>query len=64
MKMSDMNYTEAMQRLESILAQLEEGNKTVDELSALVQEASELVKLCRSKLKTTEESIQKAFEGV
>lgn len=62
--MSDMNYTEAMQRLESILAQLEEGNKTVDELSALVQEASELVKLCRSKLKTTEESIQKAFEGV
>lgn len=62
--MSDLNYTEAMQRLEAILAQLEEGNKTVDELSALVQEASELIKLCRSKLRSTEESIQKAFEGI
>jgi exodeoxyribonuclease VII small subunit len=61
--MSDINYTEAMQRLESILAQLEEGNKSVDELSTLVKEASELVKLCRTKLKTTEEEIQKAFEG-
>jgi exodeoxyribonuclease VII small subunit len=61
--MSEMNYTEAMQRLESILAQLEEGNKSVDELSALVREASELVKLCRTKLKSTEEEIQKAFEG-
>lgn len=62
--MSEMNYTEAMQRLESILNQLEEGNKTVDELSALVQEASELIKLCRSTLRSTEESIQKAFEGI
>ncbi|WP_026950483.1 exodeoxyribonuclease VII small subunit [Algoriphagus mannitolivorans] len=62
--MSDLNYTEAMQRLETILTQLEEGNKTVDELSALVQEASELIKLCRSKLRSTEESIQKAFEGI
>lgn len=59
-----MNYTEAMQRLETILAQLEEGNKTVDELSSLVKEASELVKLCRIKLRTTEEEIQKAFEGI
>lgn len=62
--MSDLNYTEAMQRLETILTQLEEGNKTVDELSALVQEASELIKLCRTKLRSTEESIQKAFEGI
>ena len=62
--MSDLNYTEAMQRLETILSQLEEGNKSVDELSALVQEASELIKLCRTKLRSTEESIQKAFEGI
>lgn len=62
--MSDLSYTEAMQRLESILSQLEEGNKTVDELSALVLEASELIKLCRTKLRTTEESIQIAFEGI
>lgn len=58
-----MTYTQAMQRLEAILSQLEEGNKTVDELSALVKEAAELVKLCRLKLRSTESDIQKAFEG-
>ncbi|MBC6368490.1 exodeoxyribonuclease VII small subunit [Algoriphagus sp. AK58] len=61
--MSEMTYTQAMQRLESILSQLEEGNKTVDELSDLVKEAAELVKLCRLKLRSTESDIQKAFEG-
>lgn len=58
-----MSYTQAMQRLELILSQLEEGNKSVDELSALVKEASELVKFCRTKLRSTEEEIQKAFDG-
>ncbi|MFN3760714.1 MAG: exodeoxyribonuclease VII small subunit [Algoriphagus aquaeductus] len=61
--MSDLTYTQAMQRLEAILTQLEEGNKTVDELSSLVKEAAELVKHCRSKLKSTEADIQQAFEG-
>lgn len=61
--MSDINYNEAMIRLESILAQLEEGKKSVDELAELVQEAALLVKICKSKLRSTEEEIQKAFEG-
>ncbi|MGM0945326.1 MAG: exodeoxyribonuclease VII small subunit [Bacteroidota bacterium] len=60
--MNELNYTTAMQRLELIVAQLEEGKKSVDELSELVKEASDLVKLCRTKLKATEEDIQKAFE--
>jgi exodeoxyribonuclease VII small subunit len=61
--MSDINYQEAMNRLEIILAELEEGKKSVDELAELVHEATHLVKNCRTKLKTTEEEIQKAFEG-
>lgn len=61
--MNELNYTQAMQRLELIVAQLEEGKKSVDELSDLVKEASELVNQCRKKLKTTEEDIQKAFEN-
>ena len=60
--MKDLNYTAAMTRLDSILSQLEEGNKSVDELSDLVKEAAELVKLCRTKLKTTEADIQDAFQ--
>jgi exodeoxyribonuclease VII small subunit len=61
--MKDQSYTEAMVRLESILLQLEEGNKSVDELSDLVKEAAELVKHCKTKLKATESDIQTAFEG-
>ncbi|WP_026954587.1 exodeoxyribonuclease VII small subunit [Algoriphagus vanfongensis] len=57
-----MNYQEATDRLELILSQLEEGKKSVDELSDLVKEASELVKFCKTKLKNTEEEIQKAFD--
>ncbi|WP_297335307.1 exodeoxyribonuclease VII small subunit [Algoriphagus sp.] len=60
--MKELNYTDAMQRLELIVTQLEEGKKSVDELSQLVNEASELVNICREKLKNTEASIQKVFE--
>ena len=62
--MTELTYTQAMQRLETILTQLEEGNKSVDELSDLVKEAAELVKECRKKLRTTESEIQNAFEGI
>ncbi|HAH37273.1 MAG TPA: exodeoxyribonuclease VII small subunit [Algoriphagus sp.] len=60
--MKDLNYQQALERIELILAQLEEGKKSVDELSELVKEATELVSFCKKKLKTTEEEIQKAFE--
>lgn len=60
--MNKPSYSEAIARIEVILGDLEEGKKGVDELSALVKEAAELVKICKSKLKTTEEEIQKAFD--
>jgi exodeoxyribonuclease VII small subunit len=62
--MKDYTYTQAMQRLETILAQLEEGTATVDTLSELVKEAAELVEFCREKLRNTEDEVQKAFEGL
>lgn len=62
--MNEINYNEAMSRLDTILAELEEGKKSVDELSELVKEAAKLVNTCRTKLKTTEEEIKKAFDGV
>jgi exodeoxyribonuclease VII small subunit len=60
--MTELTYTESMNRLELILSELEEGKKSVDELSALVKEAADLVKSCRNKLKSTEDEISKAFE--
>jgi exodeoxyribonuclease VII small subunit len=62
--MKDYTYTQAMQRLEAILAQLEEGSSNVDTLAELVREAAELVKFCRAKLRKTEDEVQNAFEGM
>ena len=62
--MKDYTYTQAMQRLEAILAQLEEGSSNVDTLAELVKEATELVKFCRAKLRKTEDEVQNAFEGM
>lgn len=62
--MKDYTYTKAMQRLEAILAQLEEGSSNVDTLADLVKEAAELVKFCRTKLRKTEDEVQNAFEGM
>lgn len=62
--MKDYTYTQAMQRLEAILVQLEEGTTNVDTLADLVKEAAELVKFCRAKLRKTENEVQNAFEGM
>lgn len=62
--MTDYTYSQAMERLEAILNQLEEGTTSVDTLTELVQEAAALVKQCRAKLRSTEEAVQGAFEGV
>ena len=62
--MKDYTYTPAMQRLEAILAELEEGSSNVDTLADLVKEAAELVKFCRAKLRKTEDEVQNAFEGM
>ena len=62
--MKDYTYTQAMQRLVAILAQLEEGSSNVDTLADLVKEAAELVKFCRAKLRKTEDEVQNAFEGM
>ena len=62
--MKDYTYTQAMQRLEAILTQLEEGSSNVDTLAELVKEAAELVKFCRTKLRNTEDEVQNAFEGM
>lgn len=57
----NLSYDQALARIEEIVNHLEDENKSIDELSTLVKEASELVQYCKKKLKMTEEDIQKAF---
>ncbi|MGH2642984.1 MAG: exodeoxyribonuclease VII small subunit [Chitinophagaceae bacterium] len=61
--MSDtLNYTEAFNELQEIVAEIEEGEISVDELSAKVKRAAQLIKICRKKLTSTEEDVNKILK--
>lgn len=51
-------YAEMMQELERILEQLESDTIDVDELSARVKRASELIRLCRQRLVDSQTEIE------
>lgn len=52
------SYGEASARLEEILQHIEEGQVDIDELSGLVKEAADLVKLCRAKIQAAEVQVK------
>ena len=53
----EINYTEAFEELQQIVGDIEEGEISVDELSIKVKRASELIKICKNKLTSTEEDV-------
>lgn len=57
MEQHDINYAEAFSELQDIVAALEKGEISVDELSRKVKRAALLIKICRSKLSATEEDV-------
>lgn len=59
MAKKEMKYAEAVGEIESILQQLENGDLDVDELAEKVKRISYLIKLCKTKLQNTEESVNK-----
>jgi exodeoxyribonuclease VII small subunit len=52
-----INYTTAFEELKQIVIEIEQAEITVDELSQKVKRASELIKICKSKLTNTEEDV-------
>lgn len=61
--MSDkINYTDAFEELQTIVSEIEDGEISVDELSAKVKRATELIKICKSKLTSTEEDVNKILK--
>ena len=60
--MSSDNYTAAFEELHRIVSEIEEGSITVDELSAKVKRAAELINICKTKLATTEEDVNKILK--
>lgn len=56
------NYTEAYQELLRIVAEIEKGEITVDELSEKVKRAAQLIRICKAKLTSTEEDVNKILK--
>lgn len=61
--MSDTpNYTEAFEELQTIVLEIEQGEISVDELSEKVKRAAQLIQICKTKLTTTEEDVNKILK--
>lgn len=56
-----MNYGEAMAEIEKILASLQNENADVDTLAERVKRASELIAVCRTKLRKAEDDVNAIF---
>jgi exodeoxyribonuclease VII small subunit len=59
-----MNYTDAFEELQSIVSEIENGEISVDELSEKVKRATELIRVCKLKLTTTEEDVNKILKDL
>jgi exodeoxyribonuclease VII small subunit len=55
----DVGYADAMAELERILAELEGDHLDVDVLAERVRRASELIKLCRSRIARAQDDVAK-----
>jgi exodeoxyribonuclease VII small subunit len=57
-----MNYTEAYQELQEIVAEIEKGETTVDVLSKKVKRAAELIQFCKKALQETEGDVNSILQ--
>ena len=57
-----INYTEAFEELQTIVSEIEQGEISVDDLSEKVKRAAHLIKICKLKLTTTEEDVNKILK--
>ena len=64
MAKKEFMFDDAMVEIESILKNIENGDMDVDKLSIEVKRASELIKQCQKKLKTTEDEINGIFRDL
>jgi len=58
------NYTEAFEELQQITAEIEGGQISVDELAEKVKRAALLIQICKQKLTTTEEDVERILKDL
>lgn len=60
-KTNEFSYDAAMQELQSLVGQLQNDQIGVDALAEKVRRATDLIRLCREKLRQTEEDVNDAL---
>lgn len=58
----ELSYKEAIEEIEKILRSLREEQNSIDTLSERVARATELIALCREKLRKAESEVNKIIE--
>jgi exodeoxyribonuclease VII small subunit len=61
---SQPNYAEAFEELQQIVSEIEEGQISVDELSEKVKRAAHLIAICKAKLTSTEEDVNRILKDL
>jgi exodeoxyribonuclease VII small subunit len=64
MAKKEFSFNDAVIEIEDILKKIESGQLDVDKLSVEVKRASELIKLCQKKLRSTEDEINSIFKDL
>lgn len=60
--MKNVSYESALEELQQIIQELQEGNTSMDELADKSQRAKELIHFCKEKLRKTEAVVKTLFE--
>lgn len=61
-KSKGFNYQEAIDQIEKILDEIENGDPNVDDLTQMVNQAFELIQKCKAKLKSSESMLNAGFD--
>ena len=61
--MADIKYSKAVKRLEEIISKIESEQIDVDDLSARVKEAVDLINLCKKKIEKAELEVRQVVES-
>ena len=64
MAKKEFSFNEASIEIENILRNIESGDLDVDKLSEEVKRASDLIKQCQKKLRSTEDEINSIFKDL
>jgi len=57
-------YKKALEEIEKIVLQIENGDADIDELARLVKRAAELIKQCKSRLRETGSDLEKIISDL